>query len=197
MENTIEQIKSLVNELNLQNTPLLEKPSEYELKYLSTDISKGKFIKSRFPEYSDPTYWRYPNGIEEKIEDKKLAELGLSAKDQVKLFIALAQLAGHPVIYDVLPQTGRFSKVVLANPYVARWFDIEQLMNQIIGFLEAICQNMNSKKGRKPYKKEDVEKAKTAYIENLKGSKKKYSKLNAEIIEKFEEELKEFKIFSS
>lgn len=135
--------------------------------------------------------------ISEKIEDKKLAELGLSAKDQVKLFIALAQLAGHPVIYDVLPQTGRFSKVVLANPYVARWFDIEQLMNQIIGFLEAICQNMNSKKGKKPYKKEDVEKAKTAYIENLKGSKKKYSKLNAEIIEKFEEELKEFKIFSS
>ena len=39
MENTIEQIKSLVNKLNLQNTPLLEKPSEYELKYLSTDIT--------------------------------------------------------------------------------------------------------------------------------------------------------------
>ena len=47
MENTIEQIKSLVDTLNLQNTPLMEKPSEYELKYLSTDISKGKYINQR------------------------------------------------------------------------------------------------------------------------------------------------------
>lgn len=81
MENTIEQIKSLVNELNLQNTPLLEKPSEYELKYLSTDISKGKFIKSRFPEYSDPTYWRYPNGVEEKIEDDKTYKVWFDYRD--------------------------------------------------------------------------------------------------------------------
>ena len=135
--------------------------------------------------------------VSKNIEDKKLADLGLNAKDQVKLFIALAQLSGHPVIYDILPQTGRFSTVVLANPYVARWFDINQLTNQIVGFLEAVCQNMISKKGRKPYKKEEIEKAKLAYIENLQGSKRKYSKLNAEIIEKFEEELKEFKIFSS
>ena len=32
MENTIEQIKSLVNTLNLQNTPLMEKPSDNELR---------------------------------------------------------------------------------------------------------------------------------------------------------------------
>jgi hypothetical protein len=81
MENTIEQIKSLVNTLNLQNTPLLEKPLEYELKYLSTDISKGKFIKSRFPEYSDPTYWRYPNGVEEKIEDDKTYKVWFDYRD--------------------------------------------------------------------------------------------------------------------
>ena len=42
-------------------------------------------------------------------------------EDQIKLFITLAQLAGHPVIYDVLPQTSRFSKMVLSNPYIARW----------------------------------------------------------------------------
>lgn len=68
MENTIEQIKSLVNTLNLQNTPLMEKPSEYELKYVSTDISKGKYIKTHTKNYGS-SYWRYPNGIEEKIED--------------------------------------------------------------------------------------------------------------------------------
>ena len=81
MENTIEQIKSLVNTLNLQNTPLLEKPSENELKYLSTDISKGKYIKSRFPEYSDPTYWCYPNGVGEKIEDDKRYKVWFEYRD--------------------------------------------------------------------------------------------------------------------
>ena len=47
--------------------------------------------------------------VSPNLEDKKLTEiLGLDTKAQVKLFIELAQLAGHPVIYDVLPQTGRF-----------------------------------------------------------------------------------------
>lgn len=45
----------------------------------------------------------------------------MDAKEQVKTFITLSQLAGHPVIYDILPQTGRFSKAVLANPEIARW----------------------------------------------------------------------------
>ena len=59
---------------------------------------------------------------------KDIEELtGLDAKGQVKLFIELSQLAGHPVIYDILPQTGRFSKAVLANPHIARWFDIPEL----------------------------------------------------------------------
>jgi hypothetical protein len=49
MENTIEQIKSLVSALNLQNTPLMEKPSENELKYLRSSISKGEYIKRDIP----------------------------------------------------------------------------------------------------------------------------------------------------
>ena len=71
MENTIEQIKSLVNTLNLQNTPLLEKPSEYELKCVTICFKKGKYIKTRSSSHGDPTYWCYPNGVEEKIEDDK------------------------------------------------------------------------------------------------------------------------------
>ena len=71
--------------------------------------------------------------VSPNLEDKFIKEnLGLSAKDQVKLFIQLAQLAGHCVIYDILPQTGRFSKAVLANPFIARWFDIKQLISQSI-----------------------------------------------------------------
>ena len=71
MGNTIEQIKSLINELNLQNTPLMEKPSERELLGVTIGFERGKDIKTRFPKYSDPTYWCYPNGVEEKIEDDK------------------------------------------------------------------------------------------------------------------------------
>lgn len=81
MENTIEQIKSLVNTLNLQNTPLMEKPTIYELNYLRTNIDKGKYIKSRFPEYSDPTYWCYPNGVKEKIEDDKTYKVWFEYRD--------------------------------------------------------------------------------------------------------------------
>ena len=80
MENTIDQIKSLVNTLNLQNTPLLEKPSEYELKYLSTDISKGKYIKTHTKNYGS-SYWRYPNGVEEKIEDDKTYKVWFDYRD--------------------------------------------------------------------------------------------------------------------
>ncbi|MFW6225113.1 MAG: hypothetical protein ACOC4B_02495, partial [Bacteroidota bacterium] len=65
------------------------------------------------------------SGVSEGLKDKSI---NLSAKDQVRVFIALTQLAGHPVIFDVLPQTGRFSKIVLSNPHVARWFNINELL---------------------------------------------------------------------
>lgn len=81
MENTIEQIKSLVNTLNLQNTPLMEKPSEYELKYVRTNIDKGKYIKTYTPSYSDPTYWCYPKGVEKKIEDDKTYKVWFEYRD--------------------------------------------------------------------------------------------------------------------
>ncbi len=49
--------------------------------------------------------------VSPNLEDKVLFEkTGLNADEQVKTFIQLTQLAGHPVIYDILPQTGRFSK---------------------------------------------------------------------------------------
>jgi len=66
------------------------------------------------------------SGVSEGLKDESV---NLSAKDQVRAFIALCQLAGHPVIYDILPQTGRFSKIILSNPYAARWFEINELKN--------------------------------------------------------------------
>ena len=77
--------------------------------------------------------------VSEALEDKELKEAtGLDAKDQVKLFIQLAQLAGHPVIYDILPQTARFSKAVLANPTIARWYNIPELQKEILNKMETI-----------------------------------------------------------
>ena len=70
--------------------------------------------------------------VSSKLNDKHLEELtGMTVKQQVQTFIKMAQLAGHPVIYDILPQTGRFSKFVLANPNVARWYDITELQNNL------------------------------------------------------------------
>ena len=61
-------------------------------------------------------YLPQSSDVSQKLCDEKVAKfLGLDAKEQVKFFITLAQLAGHPVIYDILPQTGRFSKIVLTH----------------------------------------------------------------------------------
>lgn len=79
MENTIEQIKSLVDTLNLQNTPLMEKPSENVLKYVTDSIRKGYSIKTS--SYSGDTYWGYPDGVEEKIEDDKTYKVWFYYKD--------------------------------------------------------------------------------------------------------------------
>ena len=78
--------------------------------------------------------------VSENLEDDLLKEkFELDAKNQVRLFLALTQLAGHPTMYDVLPQTGRFSKTVLASPYVARWFDIKDLTNKLTEETEKIA----------------------------------------------------------
>ena len=80
--------------------------------------------------------------VSEKLFDEEIFNItGMDAKEQVKTFITFAQLAGHPVIYDILPQTGRFSKAVLANPEIARWYDIESLLEQLRAFVDALAEN--------------------------------------------------------
>jgi len=82
--------------------------------------------------------------VSEALLDREIQELtGLDAKGQVKLFIQMAQLAGHPVIYDILPQTGRFSKAVLSNPQIARWFDIDLLQKELDKKVEQVTKIMS------------------------------------------------------
>ncbi len=104
--------------------------------------------------------------ISKKLFDENIEKLtGMNAKEQVKTFIMLAQLAGHPVIYDILPQTGRFSKAVLANPEIARWFDINFLNKELEANIERIAKNMPES-----FEDEDVELVKNIYRDSQNGS---------------------------
>ena len=149
------------------------------------------FTKREF----DCAYLPKSNEVSENLQDDNLMKfLGLDAEAQVKLFIELAQLSGHPVIYDVLPQTARFSKAVLAHPEIARWVDINELTSSITGYLNALCVQIMQKR---IYKDEDVLEAQKLYIENLKGNYKKYGSTQQKIIDEIDNDLNEYKILIS
>ncbi len=133
--------------------------------------------------------------VSKKLQDDNLVKfLGLDVKRQVKLFIQLAQLCNHPVIYDILPQTSRFSKIVLTHPEVARWMDVNELISDIGNYITTICPQL-LKKG--DYKEEDIKNVQKLYIENLKGNNKKYNSQEQKIIDAIEDLIKEYKIFIS
>lgn len=124
--------------------------------------------------------------VSQNLEDFKLKEvLGLDAKAQVQAFIIFAQLAGHPVIYDILPQTGRFAKIVIANPHIARWFDIKELLIKIGNCIELVAKELEKK-----FDKEDVEIIKDIYKQ---GGSGELSEDYREIYNEFEKSLDELK----
>jgi len=130
-------------------------------------------------------YLPMSSGVSEKLEDKKLSKfLGFDAKTQVKLFIALAQLSGHPVIYDILPQTGRFSKAVLAKPFIARWFDIGELISDYTDEVEKVALILKDE-----YDENAVEESKNLYLDILNGSRKTFKNGNEEILTKIDEHM--------
>ena len=84
--------------------------------------------------------------VSPNLEDKNILEkTGLNADEQVKTFIQMTQLAGHPVIYDILPQTGRFSKIVLTTPECARWFDINALIEELSKNVDKVALELKDK----------------------------------------------------
>lgn len=125
-------------------------------------------------------------GVSDNLEDSMLKEkINLDAKSQVQLFIKLAQLAGHPVIYDILPQTGRFAKVVLANPHAARWFDINELSSRIKASVDIVAKKLEGK-----FDSEDIDIIKDIY--NQHGSAN-LSEDYRKIYHAFEKELNKIK----
>ncbi len=126
------------------------------------------------------------SGVSENLLDKEVERVtGLDAKGQVKIFIQMAQLAGHPVIYDILPQTGRFSKAVLANPYIARWFDIAALDKQLDEKVEEVAKLMTD-----VFDAEDIEVVKGIYKNGTAGELSEYYR---NILTQFESKMDEFK----
>ena len=132
--------------------------------------------------------------VSPNLEDKKILEAtGLNADEQVKMFIKLTQLAGHPVIYDILPQTGRFSKLVLSNPDCARWFDINALIDELKKSVDKAVEKLSSK-----YSSEDLKIVSDIYKKNLNGEG--YGDLTEHyqnIFNDINDEMKEAKIFLS
>lgn len=125
--------------------------------------------------------------VSKNLLDKELEELtGLDAKGQVKLFIELSQLAGHPVIYDILPQTGRFSKAVLANPHIARWFDIPELDREYAKCVDDVIKSMSEE-----FDDEDLGVIKNIY--NSGGTSGDLSEYYQSIYNTFESKMDEYK----
>lgn len=127
--------------------------------------------------------------VSANLEDKQLKDvLNLDVKAQVQLFVTFAQLAGHPVIYDILPQTGRFAKVILAHPHIARWFDVNELLSRIENNTDLVA-----KKLEKTYDKDDVEIIQNIWKQRLKSGAGDLSDEYQEIYDEFEKELNELK----
>lgn len=125
--------------------------------------------------------------ISPNLEDKNVKEkTGMDAKKQVQLFVNLAQLAGHPVIYDVLPQTGRFSKMVLANPWIARWYDINALMQKIETGVDSVSAKLKS---NNEFDADDIDIVADIYKSTLKNGSCDLSEHYRNIYEKLDEAL--------
>lgn len=128
--------------------------------------------------------------VSKNLEDKEIKDaLKLNAKEQVQLFIKLSQLSNHPVIFDVLPQTGRFSKIVLSNTSLVRWFDVNKLV-------EEISSNIDSKIIDKLASEFDIDDVTTAieiYKRTLKSGSNDISKNYYEIYKRIDEELLDVK----
>lgn len=162
-----------------------------ELEILPDTLYLIPFTKREF----DCAYLQKSSEVSENLQDDNLLKfLGLDANLQVKLFIQLAQLCNHPVIYDILPQTARFSKIVLSKPYVARWMDVNELIDNISGYLNALCAQIMQKG---TYRDNDVLNTQKKYVEILKGNYKKYTPIEEKIADEIEEDVKKYKILAS
>ncbi|MBQ3311234.1 hypothetical protein IJG72_04075 [bacterium] len=129
------------------------------------------------------------SSVSECLNDTNMEnETGLDVQSQVQLFIKMAQLAGHPVIYDVLPQAGRFEKNILANPEMVRWYNINDLIEKISNKVDEVVKTLES-----DYDSDDIEVTKNLYKQRLKNGTSEFSPKYQEIYDKIDEALSDYK----
>ncbi len=127
--------------------------------------------------------------VSQNLNDENIEKtLHFDVKKQVQLFIEFAQLAGHPVIYDVLPQAGRFEKIVLANPQIARWYNIDELIEKISKKTDEISIKLEDK-----FNKEDIEIVSELYKQILRSGAGEISAKYKEIFDEIDENLVDYK----
>lgn len=78
INNNLKQLKKYIIELNKQYQDLMTCPDELPSR---TQVTEGKYLHTDEPRYGDPTYWIYPEGIEEKIEDDKKYKVWYTSRD--------------------------------------------------------------------------------------------------------------------
>ncbi|MBR1754739.1 hypothetical protein IJ732_07885 [bacterium] len=88
----------------------------------------------------------------------------MSAKEQIQLFIHLAQKAGHSVIYDFLMRTSRYSTSIIENPYLVRWIDTNFAQDKITAIVDNVASELESQ-----FEKDDIEIIKNIYNQESKG----------------------------
>ena len=76
----LKQVKKYFIKLANINYPvLMDKPDDFLSFRVQTTL--GKYLHTDEPRYSDPTYWIYPEGVEEKIKDDKKYKVWYSTRD--------------------------------------------------------------------------------------------------------------------
>ena len=126
--------------------------------------------------------------IDENLKDNNFE---ISAKEQIQLFVYLAQKMGHKVFYDFLMRTSRYSQTVLEKPYLVRWIDTKEAEEKISVIVDETASELENQFG-----KEDAEIVKNIYHQESKGClsehyEKIYSVFESKIIEKKKEISKE------
>ena len=102
-----------------------------------------------------------------------------------------AQLANHPVIYDILPQTARYSKQVLSKPYIARWMNINELTGQYIKAIDEIEKEIIREN---QYDINKISYIKNKYTDSIMGSNDELFGEEKEIFELFDKKMKDIKL---
>lgn len=78
LNNLIKDVKKYVIELNKNIPDLMDMP---DILPSRSKVDYGKNLHDYIPQYGDPKYWTYPEGVEEKIEDDKVYRVWYTSSD--------------------------------------------------------------------------------------------------------------------